>query len=80
MEYFPEAPGRSGTREGNFIKGLIEAAQAAVGEIDENPIQIFGATVTEFDQVSTRMNDWQVAMLLKIKRWIEENMGKENLL
>ncbi|KAG5638664.1 vesicular-fusion protein S17 [Sphagnurus paluster] len=55
------------TREAKFLSALLEAVEAGDQEA-------FTGAVVEFDQVS-KLDNWKTAMLLKIKRGIQDEPG-----
>lgn len=65
--YSSQDPGFSLTREAKFLQALIDAVEAE----DE---EAFTAAVVEFDQV-TKLDNWKTAILLKIKKSIQEEGG-----
>lgn len=55
------------TREAKFISALIDA-------LDAGDQEAFTAAVFEFDQV-VKLDNWKTAILLKIKRGIQDEPG-----
>jgi alpha-soluble NSF attachment protein len=55
------------TREAKFIKVLVES-------LEQSDEEAFTAAVFEFDQV-TKLDNWKTAMLLKIKRGLQQAPG-----
>jgi alpha-soluble NSF attachment protein len=54
----------SSTREVKFVNALFEATEAG-------DIEAYTRAVGEFDQI-TRLDNWKTAILLKIKRGLEQ--------
>ena len=55
------------TREAKFIKALLEA-------LDQGEEETFTNVVYEYDQV-TKLDNWKTAILLKIKKGIQQAPG-----
>jgi len=57
----------SSTRESKFVAALLDA-------LEQGDDEAFSTTVFEFDQV-TKLDNWKTAILLKIKRGIQQAPG-----
>ncbi len=55
------------TREAKFVTVLLDA-------LDEGDEEAFSTAVYEFDQV-TKLDNWKTAMLLKIKKGLQQAPG-----
>ena len=55
------------TREAKFVGVLTEAVEAG-------DLELYTGAVVEFDQV-TKLDNWKTAILLKIKRGLQESGG-----
>ena len=55
------------TREAKFVEVLVKA-------LEESDDEAFATAVYEFDQV-TKLDNWKTAMLLKIKRGLQQAPG-----
>ncbi|KAJ6604608.1 vesicular-fusion protein SEC17 [Mycena vulgaris] len=63
-KYSEKDPSYATTREGKFVKALIEA-------VENGDQEAFTGIVYEFDQV-VKLDNWKTGMLLKIKRGLED--------
>lgn len=57
----------SSTREAKFVTALLDA-------LDQGDEEAFTSVVFEYDQV-TKLDNWKTAILLKIKRGIQQAPG-----